>query len=333
MQDVSPGLLIDCIWGYKRTAAIQAAIRLDVFSQIAAGATNAARIASESGAAERGIRILCDYLTVLGLLTKADGRYGLTPSSALFLDRKSPAYMGRVEEFLAAPEMQAFFLADPVAYVRNGGAPGLANIAPENPLWVTFARAMVPFSGPVAAGLAQKLAAAPDRPRRVLDIAAGHGMFGIELLRAIPEAEVVAIDWPAVLEVARENAERFGVSDRLELRHGSAFDVNLGSDNDLVLLANFLHHFDEPTNTAFLKKVRAALRAGGQAIAVEFVPNPDRVSPDLPAFFSFEMLGSTPAGDAYTGSEFERMFKNAGFAEIEISPAPPSPENFVVARA
>jgi ubiquinone/menaquinone biosynthesis C-methylase UbiE len=191
----------------------------------------------------------------------------------------------------------------------------------------------VPFTGPIAAGLAEKLAAGPDRPRRIVDVAASHGMFGIELLRALPEARVVAVDWPAVLDVARENAARLGVGDRLEFRHGSAFDVDFGKDNDLVLLANFLHHFDEPTNTAFLKKVHASLRKGGQAIAVEFVPNSDRVSPDLAAFFSFEMLGSTPAGEAFTAAEFERMFGNAGFAEVEITPAPPSPEHFVAARA
>ena len=333
MTQPSPELLIDAVWAYLKTAAIQAGIRLAVFSHIAEGATDSATLAARTGAAERGIASLCNYLTILGFLTKSDDTYALTPSSAAFLDRKSPYYMGQVEEFLAAPEFQDLVLADPVAYVRNGGSVGLANVAPNNPAWVTFARAMVPFSGPVAAGLAEMLAAAPVRPRRVLDIAAGHGMYGISILKAVPEASVVAVDWPAVLEVARENATHLGVIDRLEFRPGSAFEVDLGSGYDLVLLANFLHHFDEPTNTAFLRRVRAALAPDGQAIAAEFVPNPDRVSPaPLPAMFSFVMLSTTPKGDAYTAAEFERMFKAAGFAGITVTPAGPSPQSFVIAK-
>ena len=66
---------------------------------------------------------------------------------------------------------------------------------------------------------------------------------------------MVALDWEAVLDVASENAERAGVSDRLTRLPGDAFDVDFGEGFDLVLLANFLHHFDVATCTAFLRKV------------------------------------------------------------------------------
>jgi hypothetical protein len=38
------------------------------------------------------------------------------------------------------------------------------------------------------------------------------------------------------------------------------------------------------------------------AVAVEFLPNADRVSPRFPAMFAFQMLGSTPQDDAYTAA-------------------------------
>src|SRR5258706_15919533 len=135
---------------------------------------------------------------------------------------------------------------------------------------------------------------------KVLDIAAGHGLYGIAFANRNPQAEVTAVDWAGVLEVAKENAQRAGVSDRYQTRPGSAFDVDYGTGYDIVLLTNFLHHFDAPTCETLLRKVRAALADGGRAVALEFVPNEDRVSPPQAAAFSMIMLGSTPQGDAYT---------------------------------
>jgi FtsP/CotA-like multicopper oxidase with cupredoxin domain len=57
---------------------------------------------------------------------KQGARYRLTPSTAMFLTRSSPAYMGSIADFMASPEMIALWLDDPPSYVRNGGSPGLA---------------------------------------------------------------------------------------------------------------------------------------------------------------------------------------------------------------
>src|ERR1035441_6944783 len=87
----NPGRLFQTFNAYQQTAAMQAAIDLDVFSAIGDRQTTAEQIAGRAGAAERGIRILCDFLTVMGFLTKKDSHYGLSPDSAVFLDRRSPA--------------------------------------------------------------------------------------------------------------------------------------------------------------------------------------------------------------------------------------------------
>ncbi len=108
-------------------------------------------------------------------------------------------------------------------------------------------------------------------PLKVLDIAAGHGMFGITIAQRNPEAEIVALDWAAVLEVANENAVKAGVDARYSTIAGSAFNVDYGDGYDLVLITNFLHHFDPPTNETFLRRVHAALKPGGKAITLEFV--------------------------------------------------------------
>jgi ubiquinone/menaquinone biosynthesis C-methylase UbiE len=259
------------------------------------------------------VRILCDYLAVHGFLRKDGTRYRLTPSTSIFLTTTSPAWMGSVVDFLASPEMMNLWGEDPVGFVRNGGSVGLGSVAPDHPMWVTFAKAMVPFMAPVAHGVVAEVTKWPTAPKRILDIAAGHGMFGIALAQALPQTQVTAIDWQHVLEVARENAQRAGVADRYKTIPGNAFEVEWGPAYDLVLLTNFLHHFDHETCESLLRKARSSLAAGGHVLAVEFVPNEDRVSPPFPAMFSFMMLGSTPRGDAYTEREFEQMGRAAGF--------------------
>src|SRR5207249_2236789 len=156
---------------------------------------------------------------------------------------------------------------------------------------------------------------------------------GIEVARQHPAARVVAVDWPAVLEVARANAARAGVEDRYATNPGSAFEVDFGGPHDIALLTNFLHHFDPPTCVSLLKKVRASLKPGGRVAALEFVPNEDRVSPPFAASFSLTMLASTVAGDAYPLSELESMVRAAGFTGIAAHPIPNGVETVVVGRA
>jgi ubiquinone/menaquinone biosynthesis C-methylase UbiE len=315
----NPARIFQLINAFMQSAALKAAIELEIFTGIGEGLTTSEDLAMHAGAAERGVRILCDYLTILGLLTKRAGHYGLAPDAAVFLDRRSPAYLGTVVRFLNAPEnLEAY--RDLTAAVRKGGTVmDGGSIVPENPLWVEFARSMAPLMVMPAQAIARIVGADAGEKSRVLDIAAGHGLFGITIARQNPQAEIVALDWPNVLEVAKENARQAGLDGRYSTLPGSAFEVEFGGGYDLVLITNFLHHFDPPTCETLLRKVHAALGPGGRAVTLDMVPNDDRVTPPDAAAFSMVMLGTTPQGDAYTFMEFQRMFRNAGFQRSELT--------------
>jgi hypothetical protein len=326
----NPERIFTTLSAHERAAALAAAIELDLFTAIGEGATTTADLAGRVGAAERGVRILANFLVVDGFLTKADGRYGLAPESAAFLDRRSPAYLGTMAGFIGAPGVARRFerLADAVR--RGGAEPDAAegSLAPSDPMWVAFARSMVPMVRPVAEMIAEIVGPVS----RALDIAAGHGMFGIAIARANPGARVVAVDWGNVLEVAREHAEQAGVAHRIELRPGSAFEVELGTGYDLVLITNFLHHFDRATCVGLRRRLRAALGPGGRAAIAEFVPDESGVSPPIPAMFSLKMLAGTPGGQAYTFPEHQAMCREAGFASVERHPLAPTPQTLLLAR-
>lgn len=327
----SPERLLRTANAFRESAALKAAVDLDVFTAIAEGNDTAASLAEHCGAAERGVRILCDSLTVMGFLSKDDGRYRLTEESAAFLVRGSPAYMGDIVNFLVAPPHTDAIdrLADAV---RKGGV--AASVAgsdvPEHPMWVEFARAMTGLQRMPAQMLAELIEFERRADVEVLDIAAGSGIFGISLALRHEAVRVTAVDWPNVLEVARENAERAGVAARHRLLPGDAFTVEFGGEFDVILLTHFLHHFSRAECERLLKKVHAALRPGGRLYALEFVPNEDRVSPPEPALFALQMLRQTPAGDAYPFSEFAQMFEQAGFPGTRAHRLPETPYTVLI---
>lgn len=318
---------------HQETAALKTAVDLDLFTAIDEDHSTVPAIAKRLNASERGIRILCDFLTVFGFLKKENSRYSLAPDSALFLSRRSPAYMGTIVEFLTNPQHFENF-AHLTETIRNGSTASSrgSNFEPNDDFWVSFARSMAPLTTPAAKFIANLLGAQQGRPSRVLDIAAGHGMYGITMAQQDPHAQITAVDWPAVLEVAKENAAKAGVAARYTARPGSAFDAELGEGYDFALLTNILHHFDQETCVHLMKRVHQALKPGGKAVTLEFVPNEDRVSPPREAAFSLTMLAGTDAGDAYTFSEYQQMFQQAGFAQTTLHPVPGMPSEVLLSE-
>ena len=328
---MTPQLFFDTITGFQRSAALKSAVELDVFTRVGEGNNTAQAISDACGASERGTRILCDCLTVMGFLNKNTGEYRLTEMSAMFLNRHSPAFVGDAAHFLMSP-MQKRGFEDLTNAIRNGGSTITeeGSLDPESPMWVLFARGMTGMMMPAAQMMAKHLDFDRNRKLKVLDIAAGHGIFGISVAQEFPNAEIYAVDWANVLQVAKENAEKFGVAERHHLIEGSAFDVEYGEDYDVILLTNFLHHFDCPTNETLLRKIHQSLAADGKVLTLEFVPNDDRVSPPAEAMFSLIMLAATPGGDAYTFAELKETFENTGFSRNEHVPLAPMPQHLIV---
>jgi 2-polyprenyl-3-methyl-5-hydroxy-6-metoxy-1,4-benzoquinol methylase len=328
-KPVSPLRIFETLNLYQHTLALKGAIELDVFTLIAAGASTSSEIARRCNAAERGVRILCDLLTIMGFLRKTADRYQLTPESAAFLDKNSPAYFGSVAQFIASPAMIDKF-RDVPALVRNGGSQD--DLEQPADKWVEFARLTTPMVA-LAAKATAAVVATPGSSQKVLDIAAGSGMFGLSIAQLNPKAQIVAMDWANVLEVAKANAHRFHVEDQLATVSGNVFETDMGSGYDVVLVPNFLHHFDALKNVELLKKIHAALNPAGRIAIVEFVPNDDRVTPAVAAAFSFTMLGHSPSGEAYTWRELNGMLHAAGFGEARRQDLLPTPLTLLLASA
>jgi 2-polyprenyl-3-methyl-5-hydroxy-6-metoxy-1,4-benzoquinol methylase len=330
-QSPSPALFFDTISAFERTEALRAGIELDLFTQLAAGHRTAEQLAAACKASPRGMRILADYLTIIGFLLKDGDQYELTPDAAVFLNRNSPAYMGGTLDFLLTPKLRECY-QQLTAAVRRGGTAisDEGTVSHDNPIWVAFARAMAPLMQMPAQLLANLVSGDTLKPLRVLDVAAGHGLFGITIAQRYSQAQITALDWPNVLAVATENAHRAGVAGRHSLRAGSAFDIDWGGPYDIVLLTNFLHHFDVPTCERLAANAFAAVAPGGRVLTLEFIPDPDRIAPPSTATFALTMLATTAHGDAYTFAEYQKIFASAGFLRSEFHPLPPTMQQAVI---
>jgi len=323
-------LVFETLQAHQQTSALRAGIELKLFTAIAAGARTPEALAPVCAASAKGLRVLCDFLTIIGFLTKDESGYALTPDSELFLVEGSPAYMGGMASFLFHPFLEKG-LANVTDAVRKGGTilPAEGSVSEDNPVWVNFARGMAPLTVP-SAGLIARLTAGSG-PMQVLDIAAGHGMFGLTIAQHNPAADIHALDWKNVLAVAHENAVKLGVAGRWHAIEGSAFTADFGSGYDVVLVTNFIHHFDIPTNIGLLEKIRAAMKSGAKMAIVEMAVNDDRITPAGAGMFAMTMLTTTASGDAFSQREIQSMCTRAGFHDITHHAVPSTPQTVTIA--
>ncbi len=329
----NPGRIFDMINGYQLTAAVKAAVDLELFTAIGEGHQTVPALAQRCQASPKGMRVLADYFVVEGLLAKQDGVYSLLPDAALFLDQRSPAYMGAMTQFLSGPNLTHMF-SELTAAVRKGGVAATAKGTTEDHFdgWVAFAESMEAMMGAAAQQMAAIATQGRSGPLAVLDVAASHGLFGFSIAKAYPEASLTALDWPNVLAITQANAARWGLAGRLRTIAGDAFHVDLGGPYDVILLTNLLHHFPFAECVTLLRRLKAVLKPGGVVLTLEAVPNEDRVSPPMPAKFALIMLATTPHGEAFPFSELEAMFREAGFASSDLVPLEMTPEALIISR-
>lgn len=314
--------------GYAPPLILEAALRHRVFDLLASGGKSVGQIASESGASVRGLRMIMNALVGLQLLARdGSGAYSLTPESAECLVSGKPKFMGGTIRHLSRHILPKWLrLTDVVA----SGAP-LAGVNQEDEgsaFFQEFVEDLFPRNYPAGRRLADVLnLAAAQAPVRVLDLAAGSGVWGIALAQASPRVTVTAVDWPGVIDVTRRVAVRFGVEDRYTFVAGDLANADFGAGYNVATLGHILHSEGEERSRALLRKTFGAMEPGGTIAIAEFLVNEGRDSPPVALFFAVNMLVSTQAGDtSFTFGEISQWLEEAGFENPRLVEAPsPSP--------
>jgi ubiquinone/menaquinone biosynthesis C-methylase UbiE len=308
-------------WAYAPPLILGAAIEHRIFDLLADGAKTAAEVSRENGASLRGVRAIMNALVGFELLKKDDeGRYSLTPESAAFLVRKNPGYLGGILRHGDQLIPRWLHLSE---IVKTGKPATAVNQEGDgSAFFVDFVEDLFPVGYPSA----KALAAAFPQARKVLDVAAGSGVWSIPLAQNSKEVRVTALDWPGVLPATRRVTERMGVAGQYEFLAGDLNSADLGNGYDLATLGQILHSEGETHSRALLGRVFQALAPGGTIAIAEFIANEDRTGPPLAMLFAVNMLVNTEDGDTFTVTEISQWLREAGFVDPRTMEVPaPSP--------
>lgn len=328
---VTPERLMQMGWAFVPPLILAAGIRNGIFDALADGEKSVADIGALTANSERGLTALLNALAGIGLLTRKDGRYGLTPESAAFLVRNRPRYIGGYFQFVAGEGLQRWMRL-PEA-VRTGQSPAPLNQeGVGSPFFRDFVEDLFSVNYPAARTLGQELRLGEaGEAARVLDLGAGSGVWGIALAQLSPNIRVAAVDWPDVLEITRRVVARYGLTERYEFRPGDLLEADFGSGYDLATIGHILHSEGEERSRRLLKKTYEALAPGGRIAIADFLVNDDRSGPVQPLFFALNMLVNTDTGSTYSFEEISAWLAAAGFTGMHTLAAP-SPSPLILAR-
>jgi ubiquinone/menaquinone biosynthesis C-methylase UbiE len=323
---VTPERIMQFAWGYVPPLLLEAAIRHRVFDVLDGGPMTLSEVQQETGASERGLSVVMNALVGLDFLAKdKQGRFSLAPESAAFLVSTKPGFMGGMIRHGSEQLIPKWLQLNQI--VMTGKPEAAVNLEEQGgEFFQQFVNDIFPLSYPPAQVLSRHLQASGAEPMRVLDLAAGSGVWGIAIAQGSIEVHVTAVDWPEVIPVTRKTVAGFGLGDRFSFIAGDLLEADFGSDHTVATLGQILHSEGIERSRALIAKTFDALAPGGTIAIAEFLVNADRTGPLHALFFAVNMLVNTDNGDTYSFEEIRSWLEDAGFVNARTLEAPgPSP--------
>jgi len=320
----SPSSVLELASGYAAPLMIETAVRVGLFDALDEKPLDVAALAAKTKTSTRGMRALADGLGCFKVLGRQGELFTLTDVTRTFLVSTKPAYLGRY--FTHTTRMVLPWLKLTEAVVSGKPVAPITKEQDGAGFFSDFVESLFVLNYPAAATLAKTLLEREPRIGKVLDVAAGSGVWGIPFAQQSRDLRVTALDWPDVVQVTRRIVERNGVSDRYTFVGGDLRRDDFGQGYDVALLGHCLHNEGVAGCKALLSKVFNALQRGGTVAVADLVPNDERTGPPGALIFAVNMLLRTEEGNTHTFAELKEWLGAAGFRDIRTLEAPaPAP--------
>lgn len=313
---MTPSELLQLSGGYWATCALHSAVKLDIFTLMADNPATAADISRLSGSDQRGMTILLNALSAMGLLNKSDDTYCLTPFSSEYLSKSSDKYLGHI----IMHHHHLMFSWSRLDEAVKSGEPVRMNSSRTDDETTRESFLMGMFNlASLAAPLVVPTIDLSGR-RSLLDLGGGPGTYAIHFCLHNPELKAVIYDLPTTQRFAEETIQRFSLSDRISFSAGDIIADDIGNGYDVVWISQLLHSEGPDGAAIMLKKAVQSLQPGGLVIVQEFILDDNHAAPPFPALFSLNMLLGTQEGQSYTQGELNGMMAQAGVRNISRHP-------------
>jgi predicted O-methyltransferase YrrM len=313
-QDFTPGQLLEISGNYWKSCALHAGVKLDVFTALDGADPTGEEIAQELGADQRGLTMLLNTLTAMGLLLKRGDSYANTPSSAAFLSKKSPQYLGHMIMH-HHNLMQSWSRLD--CAVKTGAPVRKREARRDATHRESFLMGMFDMAMLIAPRLVQAIDLSGRS--RLLDLGSGPGTYAIHFCLNNPQLKATVYDLPTTRPFAEKTIQEFGLSDRIDFVEGNYLDAGIEGRYDVAWLSHILHAEGPGNCQRIIEKTVAALEPGGMILVHEFILDNAMDGPLFPALFSLNMLLGTASGRAYSEKEIKDMLAQAGVRDIQRS--------------
>ena len=322
-NQVTPERLMQFGFAYAPPLIITAAVSNKVFDSLESGSKTVDQISKETGASARGLRMLMNALVGLELLKKdRHQKYSLTPESAAFLVSNKPGALAGFFRLNVTQLVSKWLQLGDV--VRTGRPAQAVNQEGEGTEFFSgLVENIIPMSYATAQTLADHLKLAKAKNEvRVLDLAAGSGIWGIVLAQASARVRVTAVDWAGMIPTTKRITQKFGVGARFKFIEGDLLEADFGSGYDIATLGHILHSEGEERSRQLLKKTFRALKSGGTIAIAEWLVNDERTQPLPPLMFAVQMLVNTEKGDTFSFNEIKSWLEEASFKKVRKLEAP-----------
>ena len=264
---IAPVTLVDTHMSFLRSRAIMVGTKLGVFDALGDSSMSAEELASRCGLSAEATPRLLNALVASGYLRFRSRRYSLTPLSRKWLRADSPHSLRDKVLF----EFFEWSIVEGVEeFIRTGRARDLHS-ATDEAQWDAYQRAMRALSGLAAPEIVRR-SPMPSGATTMLDIGGSHGFISVAMCRKFPGLRAVVLDLPHAVRHAAPILAKENMCDRVVHQAGDALVDDLGEAQwDFVYVSQLVHHFDEPTNRTFIKRIARALKPGGALVIVELI--------------------------------------------------------------
>lgn len=326
VETADPRLILDMNYAFARTAMLMAAVRLHLFSALATESVTAPALAKELKTDPDFTARFLKGLNALGLIEQDGEKYRLTPIASHFLVEGKPTYLGG--DTLMMMDFMPAWLALDQTLLTHKPYRDLGQADESSAFFAPHTRDLFSITYPFAKRLAASLKLRHDeRSLRVLDVGAGSASWSCAIAQQYANAQVTAVDLPAVAGQGQQQVAELGLTDRYRWIESDIMAASLEpAGYDLIIVAHLCRFLGEQRTRDLLKKLARSCSPDGTLVIVDILLSDDRSGPSFALTLDISMLLNTAQGRLSTFQEFATWLRESGFQAVSsldiTSPSP-----------